>query len=258
MVLSANNREELTQLRATLSNTEQLDEMTGNVGHSLTHNHLNGEPVPPRTLDPEAQGLPQRAPDLPARRAANNEANLWPEVNLRFPDAIERRRYLRAFLRNLIILDHLLLMVLFPFSLYNVLRILLTEVTFSNNDFIVDIATYCRLSNILSSDGKSVVFFRSGFGLLGKFHNIIVFYSAPIFVWITSKSANGFWITRAYTTLIKSIAVTLYMLYGVGTSAYVSFASFFFALCLLMTGFRRYKGVAKIMGQIYRSTTGVF
>ncbi|CUS22344.1 LAQU0S05e03268g1_1 [Lachancea quebecensis] len=207
-------------------------------------------------------------PNRQQRRAAAMRANppfrghLGPrhrqENPFRWPPGIQRRQYLRLFLQNLLILDHLLMMVLFPFSVYNVLKILLTEVTFSNSDFVTDIAAYCKFSSILSEDGKSVVLFKSGFGLLGKFHNIIVYYSAPLFAWLSSNSSVSSLVTRAYTLAVKITAVMLYALYGVSASTYVCFATFFFSLCLLMTCFRRYKGVAKILGQLYRTTNGVF
>ncbi|CEP61847.1 Asi2p LALA0_S04e02058g [Lachancea lanzarotensis] len=177
---------------------------------------------------------------------------------VRWPPGVRRRQYLRLFLRNLLLLDHLLMVFLFPFSVYNVLKILLTEVTFSNSDFVADIASYCHYSRILSDDGTSVVFFKAGFGLLGKFHNIIVYYSAPVFVWASSKAVVGAWVLKAYVSLIKTAAVTIYMAYGIGTSVYVCFATFFFALCFLMTSFRRYKDIARIMGHLYRTTVGVF
>ncbi|SCU87831.1 LAFA_0E09076g1_1 [Lachancea sp. 'fantastica'] len=177
---------------------------------------------------------------------------------VRWPPGIQRRNYLRLFLRYLLLLDHLLMVFLFPFSVYNVLKILLTEVTFSNNDFVTDIASYCHYSRILSDDGTSVVFFKSGFGLLGKFHNIIVYYSAPVFVWASSKAVLGVWALKAYVSFIKTTSVAIYMAYGIGTSVYVCFATFFFALCFLMTSFRRYKDIARIMGHLYRTTVGVF
>ncbi|CAR21612.1 Asi2p [Lachancea thermotolerans CBS 6340] len=180
------------------------------------------------------------------------------ENPFRWPPGVQRRQYLRLFLQNLLILDHLLMMVLFPFSVYNVLKILLTEVTFSNSDFVTDIASYCKFSSILSEDGRSVILFKSGFGLLGKFHNIIVYYSAPLFAWLSSNSSVSSFVMRTYTLVVKFTAVVLYTLYGVSASTYVCFATFFFSLCLLMTCFRRYKGVAKIVGQLYRTTSGIF
>ncbi|SCV02924.1 LAME_0H06304g1_1 [Lachancea meyersii CBS 8951] len=207
-------------------------------------------------LNSELQAMRDRS--VPQRNQDQRRARWVDEHNQRWPPVALRRHYLRLFLRNLLLLDHLLMVFLFPFSVYNVLKILLAEVTFSNSDFVADIATYCHYSNILSEDGRSVVFFKSGFGLLGKFHNIIVYYSAPLFVWASSKAALGTWVIKAYVSLIKTTAVTLYTVYGVGTSVYVCFATFFFALCLLMTGFRRYKGAARIMGHLYRTMVGVF
>ncbi|SCU95940.1 LANO_0E11936g1_1 [Lachancea nothofagi CBS 11611] len=200
----------------------------------------------------------QQYEELQNRGGARVQRRLQQDRNLRWPPGVQRRRYLRLFLRNLLLLDHLLMMILFPFSVYNVLKILLTEVTFSDNDFIAEIANYCRYSNVLSEDGKSVVFFKSGFGLLGKFHNIIVYNSAPMVRWASTKATIGPWIIKIYASAIKMTTVLLYTAYGVGTSTYVCFATFFFTLCLLMTGFRRYKGIVRIMGHLYRTTVGVF
>ena len=150
------------------------------------------------------------------------------------------------------------MMILFPFSAYNLLKILLAEVTFSNNDFVYEIAAYCKFSSILSEDGRSVILFKNGYGLLGKFHNIIVYYSAPTFAWVSSRTRASYFISRTYTLAVKFVAVVLYMIYGISASTYLCFATFFFSLCLLMTCLRRYKGAAKIITQLYHNTNGVF
>lgn len=175
-----------------------------------------------------------------------------------WPPFIQRRRYLRLLIQNLLMLDHLLIVVLFPFSVYNILRVLFCEVTFSENDFLPMIAYYCKAIKIRSTEGYSFLLQRHGMGLLGKFNNIVIYYTLPAFQWINTKLQIGNIADTAYSIMVKIFTVALYTFYGVGASTYLCFATFFFTLCIMITFFRRYKGVERIMSHLYQTTNGVF
>lgn len=164
---------------------------------------------------------------------------------------------LRTFLRNLFILDYFIGLILFPFSVYNILRSGFNSMTFSENDFIIEIVGYWKFAKIFGSNGTTLIAYKDTgkLGLLGKFHNIIVFYSSPMIKFIM-KSANSNeskmdWLklmfSKIFELFVKVSTILIYLIYGVSGTIYMVTAGFFFVLCLLFTVIRRYKGVHRIL-----------
>lgn len=175
-----------------------------------------------------------------------------------WPPFVQRRPYLRTFLRNLLVLDHFLVALIFPFSLYTIFKALFSEVTFSEYDFLTEVFEYCQFVKIIDKEGDSLLLYKDGLGLLGKFSNIVVYYTAPAFHYLIQRFGSNKIIHWAYPKTVKLITVSVYMSYGLATSVYLSFALFFFMLCVFITCARRYKGVERILTQVYQTTGGVF
>ncbi|AMD19383.1 HBR482Cp [Eremothecium sinecaudum] len=175
-----------------------------------------------------------------------------------WPAFIGRRPQLRTLLRNLIVLDHILIALLFPFSLFNILRALFSELTFSEYDFYVDILQYMKRIAVVDAQNKSLLLYTDSLGLLVKFHNIVVFYTRNVYSAMSAMIGNVNWTARLYTLFVRLSAISLYLTYGLMTSSYLCFAAFFFTLCFGMTVVKRYKGVERIINQIYRNTEGLF
>lgn len=175
---------------------------------------------------------------------------------------------LRTFLRNLFILDYFIGLILFPFSVYNILKSGFNSMTFSENDFIVEIVGYWKFAKIFGSGGTTLIAYKDTgkLGLLGKFHNIIVFYSSPIIQHIM-KNRDGNephlnWLrlifSKVFELFVKISTILIYLTYGVSGTIYMVTAGFFFILCLLFTVIRRYKGVHRMLVSQRMTGPGVF
>ncbi|EDO18317.1 hypothetical protein Kpol_1039p68 [Vanderwaltozyma polyspora DSM 70294] len=194
----------------------------------------------------------------------------------RTPFNLQRRPILRVFLRNLLVLDYFVLLLLFPFSMYNILRSGFSSMTFSENDFIQDMLVYIRHIRIFSDDGASFMIYKEGsLGLLGKFHNIVVFYSSPLMKQMYHEiitTANGAtssgtgdnfvhilkWILlQSYKMWVKGTTVMIYFMYGFGGTVYLFAAGFFFLLCFTIATVRRYKGMHQMIGQSLDSSSSI-
>ncbi|AET40763.1 Asi2p Ecym_6388 [Eremothecium cymbalariae DBVPG len=175
-----------------------------------------------------------------------------------WPPFIRRRPQLRNFLRNQILLDHILIALLFPFSLFNILRALFSELTFSEYDFYIDILQYLRRISVVDATGKSLLLYTDSLGLLVKFHNVVVFYTRHIYYLLNAVLGDLKWTAHLYTFFVRVNTISLYLAYGFLTSSYLCFAAFFFTLCFGMTVIKRYKGVERIISQIYQNTEGLF
>lgn len=184
------------------------------------------------------------------------------------PFTARQQSPLRTFLRNLFILDYFIGLILFPFSVYNILRSGFNSMTFSENDFIIEIVGYWKFAKIFGSGGTTLIAYKDTgkLGLLGKFHNIIVFYSSPVIKHIM-KSRDGNepnlnWIrlmfAKAFELFVKVSTILIYLAYGVSGTVYMVTAGFFFVLCLLFTVIRRYKGVHRMLVSQRITGPGVF
>lgn len=195
-----------------------------------------------------------RARDAPLRPLRARREEL--PVNL--PVFVDRRPYLRFLLRNLLILDHVLMVLLLPFSLFTILKTLISEVTFSDNDIFVQFIDYVQNRQVVDAYSDTVFLYKSGMGLLGMFHNSIVFNSASIFKDLMRKFNNADIIRKIYTLLVKSLTFALYLGYALATSTYVCFASFFFTVCVILICIRRYKSMGLLIKYLFENSPGVF
>ena len=178
------------------------------------------------------------------------------------PFSIQRRPVLRTFLRNLLVFDYFLLLLLFPLSLYTILRSGFNVMTFSEEDFLKEIVNYFKYIRIFSDDGKSLMVYKEGkIGLLGKFHNIIVFYSSPMvkkLFQLAQKRELLLNIAIAiYKPIVKVTTITAYLTYGLGGTVYLIAAGFFFMLCLALSVMRRYKGVHQMITKSLDSVASI-
>ncbi|SMN19052.1 similar to Saccharomyces cerevisiae YNL159C ASI2 Integral inner nuclear membrane protein [Maudiozyma saulgeensis] len=171
------------------------------------------------------------------------------------PTFIPRRSYFASMVRHLLVLDYFIMVILFPFSLYNILRSGFSTVTLSENDFIAEIMIYMKYSNVVSYPielNKKVLLGYNddgAMGLLGKFHNIIVYYSSPI-----GKKIMNFEIIKIrnimiliYEILVKLNVVSIYLIYGLSGTTYLALSGFFFIFCLALTIIRRYRSVQRLL-----------
>ncbi|EJS41997.1 asi2p [Saccharomyces arboricola H-6] len=203
-----------------------------------------------------------RAANVDASRGGNEGINvdIRRDTNANTTDSpflARQRNPLRTFLRNLFILDYFIGLILFPFSVYNILRSGFNSMTFSENDFIIEIVGYWKFAKIFGSGATTLIAYKDTgkLGLLGKFHNIIVFYSSPMIRHIM-KDANDDetkfkWLKLMFSKLfelfVKTSTILVYLAYGVSGTIYMVTAGFFFILCLLFTIIRRYKGVHRMI-----------
>lgn len=201
-----------------------------------------------RTLEREMQREPHPMRDVQPRTRDENGANNQE------PLFVQRRPYLRLLITNLLLFDYFVVVLLFPFSLYNILRSGFSIITLSENDFLSEVVTYCRHVKIFGEDGKSLlVYGENNLGLLGKFHNIVAFYTSPLAQYLAKwvPAASDHLIRQAYIKfyqyLVKSFTVFVYMTYGVGGTVYLAMAGSFFAVCIAITLVRRYKSVHRMV-----------
>ncbi|CCK70821.1 Asi2p KNAG_0F01530 [Huiozyma naganishii CBS 8797] len=206
-------------------------------------------------------------------------------MGIRRPGDTNTQTYGQLLMRNLLMLDYMILVMLFPFSLYNVLRSGFNMVTFNCNgagddaDFIVNLIVYIRYCEAITEDGESLVGYQTakaltaggtnlngGLSLLIKFHNVINYYgmvalrgvvrALPRAVVKRAATAAATTTVPAvlrrtavtfYNGTVKTTAAALYLLYGVLGTAYLYGSMLFFALCLTITVTRRYKTVARVL-----------
>ncbi|AAS53418.1 AFR047Wp [Eremothecium gossypii ATCC 10895] len=164
------------------------------------------------------------------------------------------RPHLRTFLRNQIVLDHILIALLFPFSLFNILRALFSEFTFSEYDFYIDILQYLRRISVVDHSGRSLLLYTDSLGLLVKFHNVVVFYTRNVYYVLNAALGNLRITAHVYALFVRVNAISLYLAYGLIASSYLCLAAFFFTLCFGMTVIKRYKGVEMILNEMYQNT----
>lgn len=175
------------------------------------------------------------------------------DLNPQEPLFVQRRPYLRILITNLLLFDYFVVLLLFPFSLYNILRSGFSVITLSENDFLTEIVAYCRYVKIFGDDGKSLLVYGEGnLGLLGKFHNIVVFYTAPIAQFIARRvpSPDAFLrhsAIKCYQFMVKCCTVVVYVTYGIGGTVYLAMAGSFFAICFAITLARRYKSIHRMV-----------
>lgn len=205
-------------------------------------------------------------------RNTTNTQRIPPSPNVRLqarrePLFVQRRPYLSLLIRNLLVLDYFVVLLLFPFSLYNILRSGFSSVTFSETDFVKDILIYCKYVQIFTQvDGAPhIAYTEVNMDLLGKFHNIIIYYTCPIIKWALTTYTSETWLHHstilAYEFTVKASAVALYLIYGVGATIYLAMAGFFFTICLTITLIRRYKSVHTMVAASLESSAtlpGVF
>lgn len=223
------------------------------------------------TLDDIMETIEREVQHNRRQREANRNGNFQADTNIpeaggregvrQGPFLIHRRPYLQIMIRNLLLLDYFVVLLLFPFSLYNILRCGFSSVTFSETDFINDILNYCKYVNDFVNADGSYVLIDVNMDLLSKFHNIIVYYTWPTArsiarVYDTSNQAQNT-IISAYQLLVKSCAVVIYLVYGIGGTVYLTMAGFFFSICLVITLVRRYKNVQRIVAGSLESSANI-
>ncbi|GMM54566.1 Asi2 protein [Maudiozyma humilis] len=233
------------------------------------HNHnaaaAPGAAAPPGNRRTLADILAALERDLSRlqRRGGNPNANATENNAANAPNAgatpfAPQRSYFATLVHNLLMLDYFVMVVLFPFSFYNLLRSAFSAVTLSEHDFVAEVAVYLgeRVVSRTAESAAPVVLLGyaegSPLGLLGKFHNIAVHYSAPLLRralhTVTSQdSPTRTYILYAYTGVIKALVVGAYCAYGLGGTAYLVLAGFFFVFCLALTVVRRYRGVQQLL-----------
>ncbi|SCU80169.1 LAMI_0B01068g1_1 [Lachancea mirantina] len=170
----------------------------------------------------------------------------------------QRRRYLQVLMRNLLMLDHLLVALLLPFSTYNILKVLFSEVTFSEYDFAAEILRYWRTTQVVDDQSVLQGLLPDGAQLLNKFHNIVLLFCVPAFDAWNSNFGSSLYAARVFSASIKFTTLALYLSYGITASTYLCFATFFFSLCFLITFFRRYKYVERVLSYMYQTSGKVF
>lgn len=186
------------------------------------------------------------------------------------PRFVPRRSIFASMVRHLLVLDYFVMIVLFPFSFYNILRSGFSSVTLSENDFIAEIMVYLKYGKVISDPILNIIHNRSydkssvpisllgysddaAMGLLGKFHNIIVYYSSPIgkklIRFASSSNASGKYgiLVQGYELWVKISVIMTYLLYGLTGTIYLALSGFFFIFCLALTIIRRYRSVHKLL-----------
>lgn len=162
-----------------------------------------------------------------------------------------RRSYFSLFIRNLLVLDYFVMVFLFPFSFYNILRSGFSSITLSENDFLAEILVYLKYSRIVSENANPLMLLGYNddgtMGLLGKFHNILVFYSSPIIKFILKLDFAKTFLIKTYEITVKFTIISFYLLYGFSGTIYLGLSSFFFIFCLALTIIRRYKNVQQMI-----------
>ena len=142
----------------------------------------HGVPHPDDAHAADVDELLSRLDDEQEREMIQLQQQVHPRnAHIQLPGFVDRRPYLRFVLRNLLILDHILMVLFLPFSLFTIFKALLCEVTFSQSDILTELADYIHNRIVVDTESSTVYLYRSGMGLLGKFHNSVVYHSAPCF-----------------------------------------------------------------------------
>lgn len=246
-VAETNARSAREQAHETQQSDEELQQelrvAIDNIIHTLER-EMQREPHPMREVQPRTRD----------ENGNNNQESLF----------VQRRPYLRLLITNLLLFDYFVVVLLFPFSLYNVLRSGFSIITLSENDFLSEVVTYCRHVKIFGDDGKSLlVYGESNLGLLGKFHNIVVFYTSPLarylaqWVPIAPDHLIRQIYVKFYQYLVKCSTVSIYLTYGVCGTVYLAMAGFFFAVCIAITLIRRYKSVHRMVAGSLETATRI-
>lgn len=149
-----------------------------------------------------------------------------------------------------------LLFAISPFLVFNVLKGIFDEITFSKYGFISDILNYIRYVKVFNQEGDSLLIYRRGLGLIVKFHNVTVFYFSPLLD-LCGRYTDVL-IKKIISGFIKILTVVIYMIYGLMASSYIFFAALFFTLCFSLTLLKRYKSVEQILKYIYYTTKCIF
>lgn len=112
--------------------------------------------------------------------------------------------------------------------------------TFSENDFIIEIVGYWKFAKIFGSSGTTLIAYKDTgkLGLLGKFHNIIVFYSSPMIKYIMKSAGDNEskvgWLklmfSKIFEVFVKISTILIYLAYGVSGTIYMVTAGFFFCI----------------------------
>lgn len=234
---------------------EALTDMIDTIDREVQHNRQH-RITALRVTSPTTGSL--AGSPTPARR---NENGIDGVNGRREPLFVQRRPYLRTFIRNLLVLDYFFMLLLFPFSLYNILRFGFSSVTLSQNDFILEIVLYCQTATDFSplSDGYRLK--EASMDLLGKFHNIVVYYSWPPFKRALLRYTEQSWfqqvLLQTYQFLVKTTAISIYLAYGIGGTVYLAIAGFFFSICIVVTVVRRYKNVQRIVAASLESSVAL-
>ncbi|CAB4254332.1 similar to Saccharomyces cerevisiae YNL159C ASI2 Integral inner nuclear membrane protein [Maudiozyma barnettii] len=196
----------------------------------------------------------QRQGDNNNNNNINNTNNNLRRPRDSTPSFTPRRSYFASMVRHLLVLDYFIMVILFPFSLYNILRSGFSTVTLSENDFVAEIMIYMRYSSVVShpigESGMLLGYNDNGvMGLLGKFHNIIVYYSSPIGKKLMKLSMIRIRtiMIEIYELMVKLIVISIYLIYGLSGTTYLALSGFFFIFCLALTIIRRYRSVQRLL-----------
>ncbi|QEU58009.1 Asi2 [Kluyveromyces lactis] len=229
------------------------DELYEQFQYEMEHGTPHPNVVDPRELEELLQQLENEQEQVFLRR------NVRPRnAPVHWPDFVVRRPYLRFLLRNLLILDHILMVLFLPFSLFTVLKTVINQVTFSDTDVFTEVIDYVHNRQVVDPTSSIVYLYRNGAGLLGCFHNSAVYHSAPCFKYLMKIYENPNVLRQLYTIYIKWYTVTVYLGYGIFVSSYLSFVTFFFVVCVTLLFIKKFKGVDVIIANILQTCNLVF
>lgn len=203
----------------------------------------------------ELENDDHRMPTPPAnpRRIIGVRPGIQQQQRLRGQPIFQQRRpWLRIFLRNLLVLDYVILLMFFPFSMYNILKSGFHSMTYSQNDFISEILAYYKYVKVFNDEGQIMLILSKKGGLLGKFHNVVLYQMTPMINFILKYSirlSNPVNITvhEILKFIVKFFTITIYVFYGLGGTIYISGAGFFFTLCFIIIAIKRYDNIRKII-----------
>ncbi|CDO96608.1 unnamed protein product [Kluyveromyces dobzhanskii CBS 2104] len=236
-----------------MSHGSNDDELFEQFQYEMEHGTPHPNAVDPRELE------------ALLRQLENEEEREFLQRNVRprnapvnWPAFVVRRPYLRFVLRNLLILDHILMVLFLPFSLFTILKTVINQVTFSDTDVFTEVFDYVHNRQVVDPNSSIVYLYRNGAGLLGCFHNAAVYHSAPCFKYLMKLYENPNVLRQIYTISIKWYTVTVYLAYGIFMSSYLSFISFFFVVCVTLVLIKKLKGVDVIISNILQTCNLVF
>lgn len=150
-------------------------------------------------------------------------------------------------------------MILFlPFSVFTLLKTVINKVTFSDADMLNDIVEYVHNRIVVDPKSSVVYLYRGGNGLLGCFHNSVVYHSAPFYKYLMKMYENSNFLRQLYTITVKWFAVTAFTLYGLVVSMYLSFLTFFFIVCVTLLFIKKFKGVDLMIANILQTCDLIF